>query len=195
MCAALVKRMRSGPASGRGGMTLVELVLVMGILAMAFGMLTTTMLANDRQRQINRESAVAAEAARDIFERMRNQDFDELFSIYNAIPADDPGGAGTAVGNTFDVPGLDVPAGSGRPAVGEIVFPATLTPKGKQPLREDFTDAALGMPRDLNGDSIVDDRNHAFDYMLLPVRIELQWEGLYGPRELTVCMLMADFKK
>jgi len=176
-------------------MTMVELVLVIGILAMAFGMLTSTMVANDRQRQINRESALAAEAARDVFERMRNAEFGELFATYNANPADDPGGAGSAPGNTFSVPGLELPAGSPRAAVGEIVMPALAPGGGAWELREDVVDEALGLPRDLDGDSLIDDRNHAFDYMLLPVRVELEWDGLYGPRRLSVSVLMADIRK
>ena len=195
MCADVDIKQLKQPTSGRGGMTLVELVLVMGILAMAFGMLTSTMVANGRQRQINRESAVAAEAARNIFEAMRNLEFDELFALYNGNPADDPAGAGTAVGNFFAVPGLEVPDGSGRPAVGQVVLPALVTVGTTEQLREDQVDAGLGMPRDLNGDSIVDDRDHAFDYMLLPVRVELAWEGLYGPREFSISIILADFRK
>ena len=173
-------------------MTLVELVLVLGVLALAFGMLTTTLVAGDRQRQVNRESATAAEAARDIFERMRNEDFDELYALYNENPDDDPGGVGTAPGNLFAVPGLEVPFGSQRPMVGEIVMP-TVTDGTIWQLREDLVDAQLGLPRDLNGDSVVDDSDHAFDYMLLPVRVELQWEGLYGPRTFSIQLLLADF--
>jgi type II secretory pathway pseudopilin PulG len=175
-------------------MTLIEVVLVVGILAMAFGMLTSTLVAGDRQRQINRESAIAVEAARDIFERMRNEDFDEVFALYNGNALDDPGGPGTAPGNVFAVEGLRVPAGNQRPAVGEIVLPV-VSDGARWQLREDVADAGLGLPRDLNGDSRIDDVDHAFDYMLLPVRVELEWEGLYGPRALSVQVLLADFRK
>ena len=174
---------------------MVELVLVLGILGMAFGMLTSTMVANARQRHINRETAIAVEAARDLFERMRDEDFDQIFALYNAQAADDPAGAGSAPGNTFDVAELSLPPGSERPAVGVIVLPALQTLGGTWQLREDFDDAELGMPRDLNGDSIVDDGDHAFDSMLLPVRVELEWEGVYGPRRLSVSTLFADFRR
>ena len=176
-------------------MTVVELVLVLGILGMAFGMLTSTLVANARQRHINRETALAVEAARDIFERMRNEDFDQVFALYNAQAADDPAGAGSAPGNVFDVPELRLPPGSQRRAVGEIVLPALQTDTGTWQLREDFDDAELGLPRDLNGDAIVDDLDHAFDCMLLPVRVELEWEGLYGARRLSVSTLLADFRR
>jgi type II secretory pathway pseudopilin PulG len=178
-----------------GGMTMGELVLVLGILGMAFGMLTSTLVATARQRHINRETALAVEAARDIFERMRDADFDQLFALYNAQAADDPGGAGTAPGNVFDVDELKLPPGSPRPAVGEIVLPAQQTEIGTWQLREDALDEGLGMPRDLNGDSIVDELDHASDCMLLPVRVELEWQGLYGPRALSVSVLLADFRR
>jgi type II secretory pathway pseudopilin PulG len=176
-------------------MTMVELVLVLGILGMAFGMLTSTMVANARQRHINRETAIAVEAARDIFERMRNEDFDQIFALYNAQAADDPAGPGSAPGNVFDVADLDLPPGTQRPAVGEVVLPALQSPGGAWQLREDFDDAELGMPRDLNGDSMIDDADHAFDCMLLPVRVELEWDGVYGARRLSVSTLLADFRR
>lgn len=42
-------------------------------------------------------------------------------------------------------------------------------------LREDTVDPNLGMPRDLNGDGVIDGLNHASDYVILPVRIEVKW--------------------
>jgi hypothetical protein len=38
-----------------------------------------------------------------------------------------------------------------------------------------MTDAQLGMPRDLDADGVVDDANHANDYLLLPIRIRIEW--------------------
>jgi type II secretory pathway pseudopilin PulG len=176
-------------------MTLIELVLVLGILAMAFGMLTSTFVASARQRHINRETALAVEAARDIFERMRNEEFDQIYALFNADAEDDPDGEGSAPGNLFDVAELSLAPGSERPAVGEVVLPSIQTEAGAWQLREDFADQALGLPRDLNGDSIVDDQAHDADYMLLPVRVELEWEGTYGPRQMSVTALMADLRK
>jgi hypothetical protein len=62
---------------------------------------------------------------------------------------------------------------------GRIIFPESID-TGE--LREDIEDEALGMPRDLNGDGEIDAVNHAKDYLLLPVRIRVEWSGLTGDR-------------
>jgi hypothetical protein len=176
-------------------MTLIELVLVLGILALAFGMLSSTLMANSRQRSVNRESAAAAEAARGVFEDMMNVDFEDVFATYNADPADDPGGAGTAPGDRFDVIGLSALEASPDGMEGQVVLPALTFLPDEWELREDFVDEDLGMPRDLNGDSIIDDLDHADDYLILPVRVELEWMGRFGPRRMSVSVILADVRK
>jgi len=176
-------------------MTLIELVLVLGILAMAFGMLTSTLVANSRQRSVNRESAIAADGARDLFEQILNEDHEDVYALFNADPADDPGGVGTAPGHRFAFEGLAPVATAPDGMVAEIIMPALSPIQGEWELREDFVDGDLGMPRDLNGDSIIDDLNHADDYLLLPVRLEIEWQGRYGTRRMSVSMMLADIRK
>ena len=176
-------------------MTLIELVLVLGILALAFGMLTSTMMSNSRQRSVNRESAAAAEAARTLFEEMMNADFEDLFALYNADPTDDPGGVGTAPGGRFGVSQLTPLETSPDGLVGQVVLPALTFLPDEWELREDFEDEELGLPRDLNGDSIIDDLDHREDYLILPVRVELEWSGRFGPRRMSVSVIMADVRK
>jgi hypothetical protein len=36
------------------------------------------------------------------------------------------------------------------------------------------------MPRDLNGDGVIDALNHADDYLILPVTLRLEWRGAAG---------------
>ena len=62
-------------------------------------------------------------------------------------------------------------------------------------LREDHQDERLGMPRDLNGDSILDDLDHASDYILLPVRIRVEWQGRNGPRSFEIHSMLTEFRK
>jgi hypothetical protein len=57
---------------------------------------------------------------------------------------------------------------------------STVTTGGVEWLREDVVDAALGMPRDLSGDGVVDGLNHAGDYSILPVRVRVEWSGARG---------------
>ncbi len=176
-------------------MTLIELVLVLGILALAFGMLASTLMANSRQRSINRDSALAAEAARGVFEEMMNADFDVIFALYNSDPSDDPGGAGSAPGSRFDVPGLSPLPNSPDGMEGLVVVPQLKVAADEWALREDFVDDEMGMPRDLNGDSIIDALDHRRDYLLLPVRVELEWQGRFGPRKMSVSVMLADVRK
>ena len=60
-------------------------------------------------------------------------------------------------------------------------------------LREDHEDARLGMPRDLSGDSIVDDLDHGDDYILLPIRILIEWKGTSGPCQLEVFTMLGSY--
>jgi hypothetical protein len=51
------------------------------------------------------------------------------------------------------------------------------------------------MPRDLNGDNIIDGEDHADDYLVLPVRIRIQWIGRMGPRTYALETIVADFRR
>jgi hypothetical protein len=57
-------------------------------------------------------------------------------------------------------------------------------PTGGPPeqLREDVVDAGLGMPRDLDGDGVIDGADHEANYTLLPIRVRVQWRGVSGVR-------------
>ncbi len=159
--------------STREGMTLVEVVVVMAILTVAAGIFAQTMSAASRMDPLTQENNLAVEGARVVLERMKASDFDQIYALYNADPADDPGGAGTAPGNTFAIPGLAPSTVGGF--VGRIEFPSI----GNE-LREDAVDAALVTPRDLNGDGLVDGANHAADYAILPIRVRVTWASRYG---------------
>jgi hypothetical protein len=62
-------------------------------------------------------------------------------------------------------------------------------------LREDYVDPRFGMPRDLNGDSLIDDLDHATDYIVLPVHVQIRWRGSFGPRQHDVYTQIALFAK
>lgn len=138
------------------------------IITVSLAMFAQTMASSKKLDPVASESAIAASAARTVLEEMKNQDFASLYALYNTSTADDPGGAGTAPGATFAVPELASVVPGGR--AGTIVFPTN----GPQ-LREDVNDKALGMPRDLNADGVVDNANHAGDYLLLPIRVRIEW--------------------
>ena len=82
------------------------------------------------------------------------------------------------------MPGLNALAGDADGFVGQITFPDLDLGAGNLVLREDVADATLGMPRDLNGDGAVDADDHSDDYIVLPVRITLQWRGQSTVRQM-----------
>lgn len=169
--------------------TIAAVVLVIGMLA-----LITSITASLRLVETNRETALAHQAARSLAERMQNLTFSQIFATYNASTADDPGGAGTAPGAAFDVPGLRVPIGRGHghaaaiARVGSVQFPTLATGQ----LSEDRVDADLGMPRDLNGDGVVTAGAMPGNYLVLPVRIRIQWQGAGGFRSVVLHSLLIN---
>jgi len=167
--------------SRRCGFTLIEVTIVIAILSVAVGLFAQTMVASARLDPVSEETRMAAEAARMELEDMRALDFAQIFASYNANPADDPAGAGSAPGAWFAVPGLvPVPGAAG---VGHVIFP---TVGGT--LNESVTDVSLGMPHDLDGDGLIDNADHSTNAIILPVRVELEWasrSGRQGKRKLT----------
>lgn len=186
-------------------MTAIELVVASIILLIALLALASSMGASASLRSVTRENGIATDAAGNMLERLRDTSFDEVFALYNSYPDDDPDGPGTAPGNRFAVPLLEPLDSALDGLIGEIRFP-TLdavapgpVPAGQPTvlpqLREDFVDAALGMPRDLNGDLALDDLDHAEDYFILPVAIELRWRGANGNRVHRVYTMLCELPK
>ena len=133
---------------------------------------------------------MAVEAARGMLEDMHNRNFGAVYTTYNADPADDPEGAGTAPGRYFEIEGLSPTSDDPDGFVGEIFFPTS-----SGPLLENVVNADLGMPRDLNGDMIIDDADHTLDHLLLPVRLVVTWQGRAGVRTFEISTILADLEK
>ena len=142
-------------------------VLTVGLVTMSQSIASSTSL-----NRVNRESALASDALRDMMERLDGiDDFTTAYAFCQANPL-------------FDVPGLD-PI-DGAVSVGELLVPDV----GGQ-LREDLVDPEFGMPRDLNGDGDqVDDATA--DYLLLPVLLRVRWQGVSGERTEVLRTILAD---
>jgi hypothetical protein len=162
-------------------------MVVATILVLALSMMLSTLSGVGKLEPTNRETEGAQIAAANTLEFLRATPFDQCFALYNADPADDPAGAGTAPGASFAVPGLTARPGDPDGFVGEIVFPEI-----GAALREDVANRDLGMPRDLNGDGVIDNADHAGDYAILPVRIRLQWTGRNGLRTLELDSMLVE---
>jgi len=175
------------PKTERGGFSLLEVVIAMSVFVIGSGAILSTLIVGTSLRESTRETAMAVEAAQSAVERMGGADFSELFASFNSNPLDDPGAAGTAQGSSFAVPGLDAQEGDVDGLPGEIFFPGDGTI-----LREDWNDQPLGMPRDLNGDGVIDALDHSLDYSNLAVRVRIVWWGSSGDREITIFTTFAD---
>jgi len=175
----------------RRGFSLVEACLAATVMTVAVGGLSAAIVSAFALQRSNHETATAQAAARRMMERIRGVPFAEAFARFNTNAADDPSGAGTAPGANFVVDGLSVPADDADGRTGSVEFPVTIVGTTPQ-LREDMTDVALGMPRDLNGDGAVDSANHAANYRILPVRVRVRWTGVSGIRTLTVESILCD---
>lgn len=178
-------------------MTLLEVLFALPVVLIAASMLASTLVAIAKQRAVALENAVVAAAVQDTFERMRNEDLRDVFRLYNAEPFDDLLGPGTAPGNFFGVQGLTPLPGQPAGRVAEVRLPALNRGTAVAPvweLREDLVDAELQMPRDLDGDSVVDDANHAGNYTVLPVHVRVTWQGRFGPRRFDMHTLLTEFE-
>ena len=162
-------------ARARAGFTLVELTVVMVVLTLAIAMFSSTLASTAARTPLAREQSAAAEAARRQLEILRSEPYGEVFARFNAEPADDPDGPGSAPGSGFAVRGLQAMPDDADGLVGELLFPAAGTA-----LREDLQSELFGTPRDLNGDTLIDDVDHAGDYIVLPVLVRVRWASAGG---------------
>ena len=169
---------------------MVEVMVAVLILTVSVYLLSSTITAAIAHTNIKRERGIAVEAAMNMLERMRSERFDELFASYNADPGDDPGGAGTAPGSNFAVVGLSAWDADPDTLPGEVLLPSSTAV-----LREDSENRHLSLPRDLNADLMIDDQDHALDYVLLPVTVRIAWNGKAGRRSFEMSTMFAKLEK
>lgn len=207
----------------RGGFTLVEIMMVFILMAISIAIFSSTVASTSSQREQSRRQMIAVNAARNIVEEMRNMPFKDIYATYNSRADDDPSGAGTAPGMYFDVEGLEPAQGDSDGFVGTVVLPETTVSSGGSglvsgvvgvvgglagggasggnpgdpvvltALREDCDLPEIGLPRDLNGDSVVDSLDHSHDYAILPVMIRIEWSMGRSAQRIEISTQLADF--
>lgn len=172
------------PPRAAAGMTLIEIIIGLGVLVIAIIGIMSALVAASRVDQATAEQNRALSACKSILEQMKQTTYNEIWRRFNSNPADDPGGAGTAPGCNFAVPGLVAQPGDADGMPGQIFFPES----GFGNLSETAVDARLGMPvaKDLNGDGDALDVNVNATYMILPVRVVVDWKGISGPYHMEI---------
>ncbi len=151
---------------------MLEIMLVMVVMTLAVSMLAGTISSTAKMGTLQLENAIATEAARERLEFMRIFDFKDLFVEFNEDGSDDPGGANTSPGAHFAVAGLTPRDDDPDGFCGQIRFPGD----GSE-LREDFVDAKLGTPRDLNMNAAVESTDIKDEYVVLPVEVSIRWQS------------------
>ncbi len=150
-------------------------VLVVAVLG-TLGSITSSAIMGEATM----ETSQTYRAAQSLIERLAGMPLDQVFYRYNADTTDDPAGVGLDPGANFAVVGLDPLEGDADGFPGKVFLPESAGAPGV--LREDLVDADLGMPRDLNADGVIDAADHSSDYLILPVRVRVEWYGIGGPR-------------
>lgn len=172
-------------------MTLVEIAISLSILVTILLGFSTALMSSMKASHTSREAAVATDAAREIMETLQASDFDTLFQNNNSVAADDVGGMPARLA-AFAVDGLNPRSGDADGLCGEILLPEVVA-GGVSQLREDVSIPALNMPRDLNGDGIVDNADHVGDYMILPVLVRVDWRGTAGEGRVQFKTILSNF--
>jgi hypothetical protein len=153
------------------------------VLAIAISGAASAMISAIQLDRVNRETAVATQAARRMMERIQEGAYTTAWGTFNP--------AGTT-GANFAVPNLAVQDNDPDGFAGEIAFPATFNGAlGQWEIREDFVDVAMGMPADLNGDGdTFDSFSGGGAYDMLPVRVRVSWKGASGDRSLDLVTIL-----
>ena len=177
----------------RGGFTLLEALIGMVVLLIALVGLSAAIASSSKLIRTQAEADRARIAARTALEQIQDVPFAEAFVTFNSDPQDDPGGVGTAPGDVFVVEGLNLTVGNAGGTHGRVLMPVLPSPGGGTALelREDFADPRLGMPRDLNGDGVIDLEDHSGDYIILPMRVMVEWRSPSGNRNIELGALLS----
>lgn len=178
------RTIRTDARSSEAGFSLFEILVASAVLAVAACAVTAAMIHGMAVGAMNTETQEAQETARKVLEQLSAVPVREVFARYNTNPLDDPSGPQTAVGNV-----VTLVSSSGKTLDAEIIFPNA---GDVSEIREDVQDPVLGLPRDLNADSVVDDQDHSVDYVMLPVRVRVTWRGVSGERSLDICSVLLD---
>ncbi|MEZ6015366.1 MAG: type II secretion system protein [Planctomycetota bacterium] len=170
----------------RSGFTLIEVVITAAVLFIGLLAMTSTSWVVHSLRGTYADKQLAHQGMQGVIE--------DLYALSESARDSEDGwattilerfGVGGAPGPTFNLRGLDPWPGEATVGRVTIVTDETQTDAG--------LGATLGMPRDLNGDSAVNDVDVSDDAVLLPVIVELRWRGEAGNRQMRQCIYLLAY--
>ena len=172
-----------GRANPESGFSLLELTTAMAVFLGSLAALSSASLATIELEEQNWEQSLARQGLRAIVHELQAADPATVFQSFNATDSDDPAGA---VGNAFDVEGLQALPGT---SVGLIEFPTAVGAPGR--LTETEVLDLFGTTMDMNMDGDTTDSDVTGSWRILPVRLRLTWRGSAGStRQLNAEMLL-----
>lgn len=186
-----LQRAQNRPRQSKRGLSLVEIAVTLSVLITVLTGFSQALVSSMVASQAARETAVATDAARAVMESLQATNFQSVFQANNSVADDDPG-VGTLRLAGFEVEGLPPRPGDADGLCGEILFPEELV-GGASELREDLVDSVLTMPRDLNGDGVIDSADHSSDYQILPVVVRVDWRGAAGNSRVQFRTILANY--
>jgi hypothetical protein len=167
---------------------MVELMIAISVILSAVFASITAMMSSAAVSQAARERMVATFAAQERLADLHAFPPAEVIAAFNDDDGDDALVVlGTVQGPHFPVAGIDVRKDDADGFEGEVLLP--LNALGE--LREDANNLNFGLPRDLNGDGVVDALDHRADFIVLPARVRIQWTGKSGRRSLEMETLLS----
>lgn len=145
------------------GFTVIEVMASVGLLTIGFLGLATGIVANSRAYEGAREDAQAIHALRKMAETIRGTAFAEVAVRWT--------------GYGFVVPEIG--------ATGTVTVFVNETDSSTEARK-------LGLPRDLDGDGAATRTNVSASYQLLPLKVEVTWNGRQGPKSESLHFLLAE---
>ncbi|MEM6571379.1 MAG: prepilin-type N-terminal cleavage/methylation domain-containing protein [Planctomycetota bacterium] len=176
----------------RSGFSIVEVMVSVVIVTVAVYILTSTVTAAVSHSIVKRQRTLAVEAAMNVIERMRALPPEDVFALFNEDAADDPYGQGTGFGPLFDVEGLDglLDENGEELPVGQVLLPGD-----GSILDESADQPEFGLPRDLDGNLVIEAGDCADRYIVLPVLVRVEWMSRLGPRRFDMATMVVDLAK
>jgi len=188
------------------GSTILSAVASMAVLGIvSLGTLSSMVSSNSLEKE-NRETAMGTAAARTAMEEISAIAFEDVFSMFNDDPMDDPEGPYTAPGGTVELSSTSTyeayPSGMYAVQIGsepqpsteflaeradlnmtvQIIFPTL----ANGTLSESAPALFEGMPTDLDGDGKYTTGTVELDYKILPVVVRVTWQGVRGTKTISI---------